>query len=498
MTRSGGFPWLIIAIVVFGALLRLHALLADARFHPDEAYFTGFARRAAIYGDWMLLGDLDKPPLALYASALALTLFAVTPNADGVLDLKMRQGEIAARFPSTAAGILIIGLIYFTARSSGWPRGTGTWAALLAATSPLAIAFSAAAFTDGLMLLFITAALASARANRAALTALALALAVLCKFQAAYAAPLILWIGSAPGGSVDWPQRALRSAAAAIAGVLGGLIAIVIWDALRQPGVPLLVLAAQHNDPARLIRPDEVVPRFTLWLEQGRALFGSTTVIVIAGAVVIGLDAWRSRLHRDAWLRLGLLIWMLTYLLIHWLVAFNIYDRYLLPVLPALCLLGGRGLAALQSWLRRHLPAAEAAAASGIVGLMMMLSGLAAARWELPGTTPSSSFERAAGIDALAAFIDAQPLGTIVYDVWLGWELSYYLDAWSDKRRVYHPTPGALLADALAQPDRAPRLFVAPDSRPLAVWLDPLRDHGFTVTLVFESAQYVAYSLVPP
>lgn len=495
MTRSAGFPWLIIAIIIFGALLRLHALLADARFHPDEAYFTGFARRAAIQGAWLLPGDLDKPPLALYASALALTLFAVHPDANGVLTMEFRQGEVAARFPSTVAGILIIGLIYRAARHSGSRCGSGAWAALLAAGSPLGIAFSAAAFTDGLMLLFIVAALAAARAGRTALAAAALALAVMCKFQAMYVAPLILWIGIAP---VNSAARVLRVTAVVTAGVLVGVLAIIAWDALRQPAVPLLLLAAQHNDPARWIRPDEIVPRLMLWLEQGRALFGPATAVVAVAAGIAGLNAWRSRPNPDAWLRLGLLLWLLIYLLIHWLVAFNIYDRYLLLTLPPLCLLGGHGLAALQTWLRQRLPAAEAAAASGVMAVAVLLAGLAASRWELPVQLPSSSFNRATGIDALANFIDAQPLGTIVYDVWLGWELSYYLDPWSDKRRVYHPTPGTLLADALAQPDRAPRLFVAPSDRALAVWLNPLRDGGFTVTPAFISAQYVAYSVVPP
>lgn len=498
MPRSTGFPWLIAAILIFGALLRLHALLADARFHPDEAYFAGFARRAAIQGAWLLPGDLDKPPLALYASALALTLFAVRPDANGVLTMDFRPGEIAARFPSAAAGMLIIGLIYRAARHSGAPRGSGAWAALLAAGSPLGIAFSAAAFTDGLMLLFIAAALTAARADRTVLAAAALALAVMCKFQAVYAAPLILWIAIAPTDPMDWTRRALRTAAVVIAGVLIGLMAIIIWDALRQPAVPLLLLAAQHNDPARWIRPDEIGPRLALWFEQGRGLFGSATAIAVAAAGIAGLDAWRSRLTPDSWIRLGLLLWLLAYLLIHWLVAFNIYDRYLLLTLPPLCLLGGHGLAALQRWLGRRLPTGEAAAASGIFAAAVLLAGLAASRWELPVQLPNSSFNRAAGIDALAAFIDAQPLGTIIYDVWLGWELSYYLDPWSDKRRVYHPTPGALLADALAQPDRALRLFIAPADRALSVWLDPLRDSGFTVTPAFRSSRYVAYSVVPP
>lgn len=496
MLRSGrGIPWLVIAIIFIGAALRIAPLLADARFHPDEAYFSGFARRAAVQGEWLLPGDLDKPPLALYASAVAMSLLAVTPGPDGVLDMDLRLGEIAARLPSAAAGIITIALAYRAARRFGPRQGTGVWAALLVAGSPLGVAFSATAFTDTLMMMFVCAALVCAREGRGVSLALCLALAIGCKFQAVYAAPLILWFGAYP---VSVSSRRRSVALATMVGVAAGLLAVALWDGLRQQAVPLLTLAAQHNDPARLIRPDEILPRLSVWLEQGRALFGAPTVIVMAAGLVVGFAAWFRRLSHDAWLCLGLTVWLIAYAALHWLVAFNTYDRYLLLTLPAMALLGARGLTALHGWLSRRLPSAEAATAVGIIGVAVLASGLSAARGQPPAILPGSSFERADGIDALAAFIDAQPPGTIVYDVWLGWELSYYLDPWSDKRRVYYPTPHDLLVDAVAQPDRAPRLFVAPAGRPLALWLDPLRARGFMVTLVFESPQYTAYSLVPP
>ena len=59
-----------ILILLLAALARSGALADDARFHGDEALFATYARNAAIYGDWMLSGALDKPPVSLYAMAL--------------------------------------------------------------------------------------------------------------------------------------------------------------------------------------------------------------------------------------------------------------------------------------------------------------------------------------------------------------------------------------------------------------------------------------------
>jgi hypothetical protein len=50
-------------ILLLGIGLRFHALARDMRFHPDEALFATFARAAAVKGDWLLHGSLDKTPL---------------------------------------------------------------------------------------------------------------------------------------------------------------------------------------------------------------------------------------------------------------------------------------------------------------------------------------------------------------------------------------------------------------------------------------------------
>jgi len=102
------------------------------------------------------------------------------------------------------------------------------------------------------------------------------------------------------------------------------------------------------------------------------------------------------------------------------------------------------------------------------------------------------------GIIALADTLNAQTLGAVVYDHWLGWELGYYMGQWTDKRRVYYPTPDALVADALMLADPAPRYFVAPTGQPITPWLDALRKAGFAISPFYERQNFVVYKLIPP
>ena len=49
-------------VLLLACFLQIRQLGLDRRFDPDEAHFMTFARDAAVKGDWMLPGALDKPP----------------------------------------------------------------------------------------------------------------------------------------------------------------------------------------------------------------------------------------------------------------------------------------------------------------------------------------------------------------------------------------------------------------------------------------------------
>lgn len=481
-------------ILLIGGLFRIHAGVLDARFHADEAYFAGFAMRASLNGDWLLTGNLDKPPLAIYISALSMSLFAAQPTEDGILDFTPRQGEFAARLPSVFASLLLIAVVYRLAGALYRERRIALTAALFVALSPFAIAFGGSAFTDMPMLLAVTLALWFAARGRPLITGVALAVAVGCKLQAVYALPLVLmllWNRQTLTLSIE----GLRTAMLLFAPLIAGLIALSLWDAARG-GTSVLALAAANNAPGRLIRSDEVVTRIGEWLNMSRGLLGAPTVLVVGVGIVATVTRLVRQQRRSSTLvDMLLLTYVVAYVAVHWLIAFDTYDRYLLPILIPLALISARGAEAGLSWLGRRLSAGE----SGLLGLVIVLSMLGSAWNASQGTMlyddPQSSFLRQNDWIEAAVHINAQPLGTIVYDYWYGWELDYYLGAWTDKRRVYFPTPQALAAGAHDQPDPAPRLLVAPLNAPHALWLDALTEAGFTFDVSLTTQNLLIYQL---
>lgn len=215
-------------IVLLGAALRLGALARPVTLHPDEALFSTFARAAAVNGDWLLPGPLDKPPLALYASALA-QVFA-------------GEGALAARLPGALAGVALAAAVYGLARRLYGGAGVPLLAALLTALSPLAISYSASAFTDALMLPLAALALAAGAGGRWLAGGLLLGLAVASKHQAIYYLPLSLALGWAAGRLTG--RGLLRFSA----GLGAALAALALWDAARG-GTSTFALAAANNDP---------------------------------------------------------------------------------------------------------------------------------------------------------------------------------------------------------------------------------------------------------
>ncbi len=477
----------LLLILLFAAALRFGALTQEARFHPDEALFSTFARSAALNGQWLLPGALDKPPLSIYAGALVMTAFA-QPNPFTHLPLlSTRAGEIAARWPSVLAGLVLVAVTYRLARRL-YDDQTALLAALLLALSPFAVAYSATAFTDGLMLLFMVAALSAIVERRAGISGACLTLAFASKQQALFYLPLIVTLAWA------FDALTLRQMIRFVVPFAIGTALLVGWDAARAQPSGYFTLAAANNDPWRLIRADEVLPRLQAWLDSGARLFGFAPVTI--ALATLGLVALGRRLQkptRAALIDLILLGYTLAYLLLHWLVAFNTFDRYWLPLLPPMVLLLARGLTSAGRWLAPY-PVARWAAIAVLTALLIVPTMDAPRSSLTVGDDPHDE----TGIDSLADSLNRRTLGAIIYDHWLGWELDYYLGQWTDKRRVYYPTPKALADDARRQPDPAPRYFVAPASEPVGRWLDALRAAGFAIALDEQSAHFVIYRLTPP
>jgi len=99
-------------------------------------------------------------------------------------------------------------------------------------------------------------------------------------------------------------------------------------------------------------------------------------------------------------------------------------------------------------------------------------------------------------IDDLADYLNDKPIATVIYDRWLGWELAYYMGQWTNKRRVYFPTPNALAKGASALDEMGNRYLVAPIDEPIDAWLSALESIGFTIDVDYQTERFILYRLV--
>jgi len=474
--------------VLAGAAIQIHALVQDVRFYPDEALFSTFARNAALDGDWLLHGNLDKTPLSIYASALSMN-FVASSVQNGVLNFDAKLGEFAARLPNALASVVLTALVYMLAQRLYHRTAISAWAAIFVAFSPYTAVYGATAYTDVLMLTFGALAVLLAVRGKWFWSGVPMALAFASKQQALYFLPLALMLGWAAD------RITARRLVAFLAPLIMGVAILIGWDALRAQSTSLWALAAANNTPIGLITGDQVMPRLTDWLNYGRTLVGTPTIVLaVAMLIMIGSET-RRKLVRAARIDLLLLAYIVGYLLINWLISFNIYPRYLLPVLIPVALLAARTVMWLWAWLLPRLSEQEGVVLAAALILTLAYSARSASETRDQLSEDGSDYT---GIIALADTLNAQTLGAVVYDHWLGWELGYYMGQWTDKRRVYYPTPDALVADALKLADPAPRYFVAPIGQPITPWLDALKAAGFAESQFYEQQGFIVYKLIPP
>lgn len=446
-------------VILLGALLRIALLGVDVRLHPDEALFAAQARSVVADGDILLRSaDLDKPPLAIYSLALSFAL--------------LEPSEFAARLPNVFASVLALAVFYRLTLALSRDRATALLAALLLALSPYDLAFAATAFTDVQATLWaLLAALLAAR-GRWALAGAAAALMIATKLNAALALPLIAALGLAVTTREGEPPRAVLARLGRFAGaLLIGLALLALWDTARAPQ-SFWALNAARNNPGRLIRSDELLPRLDAWTGWLRHVTGAPllNLVLLVGALVALAAGYRSRARAALadWL---IATWALAFLAAHWLIALNTYDRYLHPLVPFLLLLGARG--AVRAVRAARIPRAGAIGLLALA-LVAMSPGVIEA---LRGKAPLGGDQgRHTGIDALADAINGDLPGAVVYENGLGWELAFYLGNRPRAQIVHTPQPEALADEMAGRADT--RYFVAPSAAHAAPWLDALARIG--------------------
>jgi 4-amino-4-deoxy-L-arabinose transferase-like glycosyltransferase len=496
----GVHRWALVGLLLLAWGLRLPPLL-EAPLHPDEALYGYWGLLIGRGRDpWLTSGPVYKPPLFPYLVAVFQFLLGDT--------------TIALRFPGVMAGLLAVPLVGALARALYRDSWTALCATMAAALSPFAITFSGSAFTDPLMVTLGLGACAAAARGRTRWAGLLAGLSLVTKQTGLVWLPLVLAVVLAQNlGSLRWIREVTVF-------YLVPLLLALTWDAVR------VALGADSFWSAgivgygglRLIWSHELWPRLRAWSRVMASLFASPLVNAFLLVGLLGLVWGALARHpgtRRAFFDLLCVSFCMVYALLHWLVAFPIWSRYLLPLAPILAVLLGRiareaasavlpGLP-VHGWFpsrgafQRRLFAAGSPAAVLLLALL-----LAVPAWKASAGRSPLAEERAAyqGIDDVVSFLGQLTEGAVVYHRWLGWHYHYaLLDA--PVYLAYWPNPAWLAQDVRAFGRRDPRYIAFPAWESAARVEHALDDVGYALDPVLTTARsggsrsFVVYHIVP-
>lgn len=441
----------ILLILAFG--LRI-PLLNGPRFHPDEALFASFARGIAVWRDPLLAAaPVDKPPLLFYLQALCFPFLG--------------PREMAARLPNLFASLLIVALTYAVAvkilhlsshsnprvsRPLGFTHLAPFGAALLVALSPLAIAYGSTAFTDSLMVMWGMGSLLAALSANGGKAGLFLGLGLATKYQAIFFLPLVaafLAISEVDHRRSRWITLA--------SGMLAPVALVLLWDLTRSSRLSIVQQQLTGYGAIRLSEIHQLLPRLRDWSALVPFVLGScwlelALVVTLPLTLILGRHRPRPALP---WI--VLMGWLSGYLLVHWFMDVNIWDRYLLPIVPIGGILAGWLIA---QWAPTQMSPAAAALLALALLILLFPVAFQAARGALPIGGDHGTFD---GIEQVACFLADFPYGTVLYDHWLSWELRYYL--FDSRVHVsWFPDASALAKDLEAFACKGPRASCRDDS----------------------------------
>jgi hypothetical protein len=208
-----------------------------------------------------------------------------------------------------------------------------------------------------------------------------------------------------------------------------------------------------------------------------------------------GLCPFSTGVHPRAFFDVVLSAFVVLFLLGHWVLSFNVWDRYLLGLAPFLLILLARML-----WLASRTLANIHRSLAGrgrgrvdfrkrvllvAVVLAATLAGpaLTAARSGYPIGGDHGAYD---GIEAVADYFrDRVPAGSVLYHHWLGWHYSFYMFDFPLGFRWY-PAPEGLAED-VRQVDDAQCYIVFPSGRITTEVEDALAEAGLELRSVYSA-----------
>lgn len=501
-----------IAIVLLALVLRVMSW-GQNRFMEDEALYAAWGLQIASGTDPMLdYEPVDKPPLYPYTLALSFTLFGLAhPDSVAADWLKTEhQMEMAARLPNLFASVAAVALVYALGRRLGLEPGderVGLVAALLVAISPFDILFASTAFTDPLLCALVPAAFLAACSGRPGAAGLLSGLAWATKQQGLLFLPLIvaamlLAPGRAGSPAEKTDHRLRRIWAQPWVRLTLGFGAVVgaafWWDSARAQRPGFWTQALVSYGSLGLAGPEVWGERARDWLHLAGDLWVSPW---LNGLLLAVLAAWaivtvRTARVREAKSRIQkpqrrvwdvvLLIFVVCFLAVHWLVTFQVWDRYLLGLVPIVALLAARAVVGLSQLIPSRSWRMVSTVGLGLVVLAALVGPLSrAARSEMALGGDHGAYD---GIDRLAAYVRAEvPSGAVLYHHWLGYHYRFYLYG-APLRQHWYPDPSNLVQDAI-QYRREPRFVAFPSFRDGTPMRQALEEAGVRLQLVYQATR---------
>lgn len=474
--------WALVILLLAAWALRLPPALQN-QLHPDEALYGYWGLLIGNGHDpWLARVPVYKPPLLPYLVAGVQILFGDAP--------------FTLRIPGLVAGLLTVALTGALARGLYREDGIATLAAIVVALSPFGILFSATVFPDPLMVVLGLGTCVAAVRGRAGLAGLLAGLALAAKQSGLAWAPLGLLLVLATG------TRLRGRAGRYLIWFTVALGTVLAWDAIRvwRGAESFWDVGISGYGGLRLAWPHELRVRLRGWSSLAGFLVGYplANVLLVAGLPVLVWSALvPDRLTRRGLADVALIGFAAAYLLLHWLAAFPVWDRYLLPMVPIFgvllarlaggaCCLAARLVAYLRgrrgkvskpgkTWSGGALPVL---AAGALLVALQASPGLSAAQSHVPVGGDHGALD---GIGEIAAYVSGLPEGSVVYHHWLGWHYRYHLFR-APVYLAYWPHPSWLAQDVRAFGGGVPRYIAFPVGESTARVARALSDEGYTIS----------------
>jgi hypothetical protein len=361
--------------------------------------------------------------------------------------------------------------------------------ALLLALSPFAILFAPTAFLDPLMVMLGLASLVAASRGRMGWAGILLGLSVATKVQGLFFAPLVVlfaWPVARVYSRADKTNTLKRVIGRFLLAMGSVVLAVLIWDRARG-GLPFWVQQTINYGGIRTIYASELAPRLGGWLDLLPYFFGPLVGLLglIGLPVLLYHDLARKVRTRAAWIDLWLLTYAIGFLALHWFLAFPVWDRYLLILVPIFVLLFARSMLVLVSSCLVVFKSLRLSISPSLILSLVLLAMLPFSLTASHSGYPIGGDHGANdGIEQVADYLKGLPSGTVVYDHWLAWQLGYYLgDGFA--YIAYFDTPAKLADDLRVFAGHDDRYVIFPAREAPAKVIDAIGQVGYTLKPVF-------------